>query len=80
MKFSTNTFVQRMDQGPQSNRCLHSPATAEYPHGKPKHRTEYDEETYKQMGREARKKSSRPSEEVGYLEKDKRSISSCAAI
>ncbi|KAE9407173.1 kinase-like protein [Gymnopus androsaceus JB14] len=62
----------RMDPGAQSDRCLHSPATAEHPHGKPKYRGEYDEDLYKQMGKDARKKSLKPSEEVGYLEKDTR--------
>ncbi|KAF9060312.1 kinase-like domain-containing protein, partial [Rhodocollybia butyracea] len=54
------------------NLCLHNEPTAEFPHGTCKTKKEYDSENYKRMGKEAKLKSSRPSEEVGYPEKDSR--------
>ncbi|KAJ3719257.1 kinase-like domain-containing protein [Lentinula raphanica] len=65
----------RMKYGSGQNLCLHTPPTAEYPHGMSKSRREYDVNNYKQMNREAKAKSAKPSEEVGYLEKDTRPFS-----
>ncbi|KIK64647.1 hypothetical protein GYMLUDRAFT_39661 [Collybiopsis luxurians FD-317 M1] len=63
----------RMDLESQHNSaCLHSPPSREHPHGEVKKQRDYDKDHYKQMAREAKAKSSRPSEEVGYPEKDTR--------
>ncbi|KAJ3992536.1 kinase-like protein [Lentinula boryana] len=62
----------RMNYDSGQNLCLHTPPTAEHPHGMSKNRREYDVNHYKQMNREAKAKSMRPSEEVGYLDKDPR--------
>ncbi|KAJ3740803.1 kinase-like protein [Lentinula detonsa] len=62
----------RMNYDSGQNLCLHTPPTAEHPHGMSKNRREYDANHYKQMNREAKAKSMRPSEEVGYLDKDPR--------
>ncbi len=61
-----------MDKGPMLGSCLHTPSSRQYPHGKIKPHGEYDPDYVKKMQREGRVKSSKPSETVGYLEKDPR--------
>jgi cell division control protein 7 len=64
---------QRMDSStPIHGVCLHTPPSREYPHGKVRTREEYDLEHLKKMQKEARQKSSWPSERVGYPDKDTR--------
>ncbi|KAJ4479077.1 kinase-like protein [Lentinula aciculospora] len=62
----------RMNYDSGLNLCLHTPPTAQNPHGVSKNKRDYNVNHYKQMNREAKFKSTRPSEEVGYLEKDTR--------
>ncbi|KAL4081511.1 kinase-like domain-containing protein [Scleroderma yunnanense] len=57
---------------PTHGACMHTPSSPEYPHGKPRSRHEYDIEQLKRMQREARQKSSWPSDRVGYPDKDTR--------
>ncbi|KAI6152289.1 kinase-like protein [Pisolithus tinctorius] len=52
--------------------CFHTPPSRRYPHGKPRSRNEYDSELLKKMQKEARQKSSWPSDRVGYPDKDTR--------
>ncbi|KAJ4486500.1 kinase-like protein [Lentinula lateritia] len=62
----------RMNYDTGLNLCLHTLPTAENPHGMSRNKREYNVPHYKQMNREAKQKSMRPSEEVGYLDKDPR--------
>ncbi|KAI6003609.1 kinase-like protein [Pisolithus albus] len=55
-----------------ASRMEASTPTHWYPHGKPRPRSEYDSELLKKMQREARQKSSWPSDRVGYPDKDTR--------
>jgi cell division control protein 7 len=66
--------LQRMEPGPSLGACLHTRPTREYPHGVIRHKREYDINHIKKMQKEARHKSSLPSERVGYLEKDTRCV------
>ncbi|KAF8842665.1 kinase-like protein [Paxillus ammoniavirescens] len=66
-------LASRMDSStPIHGVCLHTPPSREYPHGKVRTREEYDLEHLKKMQKEARQKSSWPSERVGYPDKDTR--------
>ncbi|KII94691.1 hypothetical protein PLICRDRAFT_33505 [Plicaturopsis crispa FD-325 SS-3] len=65
-------LASRMEPGPIHGACLHSSPTREYPHGRHLQRGEFDVEHLKKMQREARQKSSWPSEKVGYPDKDTR--------
>ncbi|KAJ3851959.1 kinase-like protein [Lentinula lateritia] len=62
----------RMNYDTGLNLCLHTLPTAENPHGMSRNKREYNVPHYKQMNREAKQKTMRPSEEVGYLDKDPR--------
>jgi len=64
-----------MEPGQTQGACLHTPATREFPHGRLRHRADYDVEQIKKMQREARIKSSWLSEKVGYPDKDTRFVS-----
>jgi cell division control protein 7 len=69
-----------MEPGQTQGACLHTPATREFPHGRLRHRADYDVEQIKKMQREARIKSSWLSEKVGYPDKDTRFVSSVFLI
>ncbi|KIM76342.1 hypothetical protein PILCRDRAFT_77747, partial [Piloderma croceum F 1598] len=62
----------RIEPGQTQGACLHTPASREFPHGRLRHRGDYDVEQIKKMQREARIKSSWLSEKVGYPDKDTR--------
>ncbi|THV03365.1 kinase-like protein [Dendrothele bispora CBS 962.96] len=62
----------RMEPGQGHNLCLHTPPSAEYPHGKIKERKDYDVDYAKKMSKEAKHRSGLPSDKVGYPEKDNR--------
>ena len=65
---------QRMEPGQTLGACLHTPASREFPHGRLRRRADYDVDQIKKMQKEARMKSAWPSEKVGYLDKDTRSV------
>ncbi|KAI5987777.1 kinase-like protein [Pisolithus marmoratus] len=66
-------LASRMETStPTHGACFHTPPSRRYPHGKPRPRNEYDAELLKKMQREARQKSSWPSDRVGYPDKDTR--------
>ncbi|KIM63697.1 hypothetical protein SCLCIDRAFT_1214088 [Scleroderma citrinum Foug A] len=66
-------LASRMESSiPTHGACLHTPPSPQYPHGKPRTRHEYDIEQLKRMQKEARQKSSWPSDRVGYPDKDTR--------
>ncbi|KAI0692551.1 kinase-like domain-containing protein [Cytidiella melzeri] len=67
----------RMDKTQTLGMCLHTPPTRSYPHGRIRAPTEclISPEDIKKAQREARYKSSQPSERVGYLEHDRRPLS-----
>ncbi|KAH7930636.1 kinase-like protein [Leucogyrophana mollusca] len=70
---NTQGAIQRMDTStPAHGSCLHTSPSREYPHGRIRQRGEYDLEQIKKMQKEARQKSSWPSERVGYPDKDTR--------
>lgn len=67
--------LQRMDSStPMHGACLHTPPSRDFPHGKLRSREEYDVENLRKMQKEARNKSSLPSDKVGYPEKDTRFV------
>ncbi|KAI6130273.1 kinase-like protein [Pisolithus croceorrhizus] len=66
-------LASRMETStPTHGACFHTPPSRRYPHGRPRPRNEYDSEILKKMQREARQKSSWPSDRVGYPDKDTR--------
>lgn len=66
-------LASRMEAStPTHGACFHTPPSRRYPHGRPRPRNEYDSELLKKMQREARQKSSWPSDRVGYPDKDTR--------
>lgn len=70
-------MTQRMEASvPTHGACLHTPPSPQYPHGKPRSRHEYDIDQLKRMQKDARQKSSWPSDRVGYPDKDTRYASS----
>lgn len=68
------TSLQRLDSVPVQTHgaCYHTAATAEFPHGRVSSRNDYDPEDTKRKQREARLKSTWPSERVGYPANDTR--------
>ncbi|KAI3611739.1 dbf4-dependent protein kinase hsk1 [Moniliophthora roreri] len=62
----------RMEPSSQHSSCVHTPPTAENPHGKLKDKKDYDVEEAKKASKESRYKSGLPPEKVGYPEKDPR--------
>jgi cell division control protein 7 len=67
-------LLQRMDRGPTLGACLHTAPTRENPHGHIRPRTDYDPEAVRRMQKEARYRSTLPSEKVGYPDKDTRYV------
>ncbi|KAJ7600295.1 kinase-like protein [Mycena floridula] len=65
-------LASRMDMSPGPTRCLHGRPDAQHPHGHRLPRNSYDPQLVKQKYKEARTKSTLPSEKVGYPEKDLR--------
>ncbi|KAJ7654984.1 kinase-like protein [Mycena polygramma] len=67
----------RMDSSPAPpyGVCFHTRATAEHPHGRVVSRNDYKLDDIKTSQKDARSKSSMPSEKVGYPADDKRPIS-----
>ncbi|KAH7887499.1 kinase-like protein [Phlebopus sp. FC_14] len=66
-------LASRMDAStPTHGACLHTQPSREFPHGRMRTRDEYDVEHLKKVQREARQKSSWPSDRVGYPDKDTR--------
>ncbi|EPQ58916.1 kinase-like protein [Gloeophyllum trabeum ATCC 11539] len=65
-------LASRMEPGPTLGTCLHSGPTREKPHGQLRNLGDLDFDWIKKMQKEARQKSSWPSDRVGYLEKDHR--------
>ncbi|GJE87431.1 kinase-like protein [Phanerochaete sordida] len=68
----TDDSSQRMDRTTSLGACLHTGPTRQHPHGKVKREEEMDTDHIKKMQREARVKSSLPSDRVGYPERDQR--------
>ena len=68
-------LFQRVDFDAPHGHCLHTPASKSHPHGKKKSTKLIDVDLVKSMQREARVKSSWPSDRVGYPEKDLRWVS-----
>ncbi|TFY55737.1 hypothetical protein EVG20_g9208 [Dentipellis fragilis] len=62
----------RMNTRPSYGSCLHTPATSQDPHGRLRHRGDYDADYVKKMQREARQKSVLPSDRVGRPDNDTR--------
>ncbi|KDQ64112.1 hypothetical protein JAAARDRAFT_187487 [Jaapia argillacea MUCL 33604] len=67
-------LASRVEPGPTLGACLHTGATAQFPHGRVKRQAELDCDYIKKMQKEARQKSAWPSERVGYPEHDKRPV------
>ncbi|KAJ7042403.1 kinase-like protein [Mycena alexandri] len=70
-------LASRLDSVPVQTHgaCYHTAATAEFPHGRVSSRNDYDPEGTKEKQKDARLKSTWPSERVGYLANDTRPIS-----
>ena len=63
-----------MERGQSHGACLHTSPTADYPHGRLKAKVDLNIDHIKKMQREARLRSTAPSDRVGYLEKDTRFV------
>ncbi len=64
--------TQRIEKGLNAGQCLHTPSTARHPHGQSVSLRSSEVEMIRRLQREARVRSSWPSEKVGYLDKDTR--------
>jgi cell division control protein 7 len=61
-----------MEASSTTSSCLHTEPRRDYPHGRTRQKGQYDPELLKRIQREAKLKSTMPSDRVGYPEKDTR--------